>query len=203
MTNTRVLLIRHGVTPTTGQVLPGRAPGLHLSDEGQRQAREVAKRLDPLDLGAIYVSPIERTRETAAPTAGLFRLEPQVDERLLECDFGEWTGRKLSELSALEEWKTVQHQPSHFRFPSGESFREMQERIVGGVLDLAARHRGETIACFSHADPIKAALAHFEGMELDKFQSIFVNPASISVVSFNDEGARSVEKRNSTSGALG
>lgn len=201
MTFTRILLIRHGVTPTTGQVLPGRAPGLHLSERGEAQARGVAKRLDPLNLAAIYVSPLERTRETAAPTAGLFRLEPRVDDRLLECEFGKWTGSKLTELSKLEEWKTVQHKPSEFRFPGGESFAEMQERIVGALRDLAARHEGETIACFSHADPIKAALAHFGGGQLDEFQSIVVDPASISVIGFEGDRAE-VLTRNSTSGDL-
>lgn len=200
MNDTLVLLIRHGLTPTTGQVLPGRAPGLHLSEKGQEQAREVAKRLDPLDLAAVYVSPLERTRETAAPTAGLFRLEARVCEPLLECDFGEWTGAKLSELSRLEEWKTIQQRPSEFRFPGGESFVEMQERIVSGVRDLAARHPGETIACFSHADPIKAALTSFEGLELDRFQSISVDPASISAVRIDASGNAEVLRRNSTSG---
>lgn len=202
MKDTLVLLIRHGLTPTTGQVLPGRAPGLHLSDKGQEQAREVAKRLDPFDLAAIYSSPLERTRETAAPTAGLFRLETRIDDRLLECEFGEWTGAKLSELARLEEWKTVQQNPSEFRFPGGESFVEMQERIVGGIRDLAARHPGETIACFSHADPIKAALTSFEGMELDRFQSVAVDPASVSSLRIDASGNASVLRRNTTSGEL-
>src|SRR3712207_2085478 len=125
---TLVLMVRHGTTPTTGQVLPGRAPGLNLSEVGQGQARRVAERIGPLGrVSAVYASPLERTRQTAAPIAKACGVRVQRRNGLLECDFGEWTGRKLSELRRLREWKTVQSYPSGFRFPGGESFAEMQQ----------------------------------------------------------------------------
>ena len=69
---TTVLLVRHGRTPTTGKVLPGRAKGLHLSDEGRRQAETAAERIVSLgSVDALYCSPLERTRETAAPIAAI------------------------------------------------------------------------------------------------------------------------------------
>lgn len=191
-----LILVRHGVTPTTGEVLPGRAPGLHLSDKGHQQAAAVAKELRGAELTAVYSSPMERTEETAWPTAEMFDLIPLLDQGLLECEFGDWTGRKLTELAKLPEWKTVQNEPSAFRFPGGESFTEMQDRIVTVLHEIAERHREQTVACFSHADPIKAALAHFGGTELDKFQSIAVDPASISVVRIDDDGTTSVVKKN-------
>lgn len=199
---TLILLVRHGVTPTTGQVLPGRAPGLHLSEAGEKQASGVAERLEGLPLAAIYTSPLERARETAAPTAEQFGLTPTVVDGLQECDFGEWTGAKLTELTKLPEWQTVQKEPSAFRFPDGESFPEMQDRMVTTLEGLAQGHRGEVIACFSHADPIKTAVAHLGGTALDSFQSINVAPASVSVAEFSADGSTSMRKTNWTTGSL-
>src|SRR3954470_4030918 len=157
---TLVLLVRHGQTPTTGTTLPGRAAGLHLADKGVEQAQRAADRIAKLDkVTAVYASPLERTRETAAPIAKALGLRVRADRGLLEADFGEWTGRKLADLAKLPDWKTVQRYPSGFRFPGGESFSEMQVRITSTLARLAALHRGETIVAVSHADPIKAALA--------------------------------------------
>ena len=200
--STLIMLVRHGVTPTTGQVLPGRAPGLHLSEVGRGQSRTVAQRLAGVPLAAIYTSPMERTQETAAPSAELFGLTPVVCEGLVECDFGEWTGGKLAELSQLPEWNTVQKTPSEFRFPGGESFAEMQDRMVEALAAIAERHRGEVVACFSHADPIKAAVAHLSGRTLDQFQAITVDPASISVAEFFPDGRTAMVGTNSTTGQL-
>lgn len=199
---TLVILVRHGVTPTTGQVLPGRAPGLHLSDAGQEQAREVAQRLQGLPLTALYTSPMERAQETAVPTVELFGLAPQLTDGLVECDFGEWTGGKLAELAKLPEWQTVQKAPSEFRFPGGESFVEMQERMVTVLGEIASRHRGGMVVCFSHADPIKAAVTHLAGRPLDDFQRVAIDPASVSVVSYNADGTTTMLETNSRSGPL-
>lgn len=200
--STLILLVRHGVTPTTGQILPGRAPGLHLSEAGEKQAREVAERLDGLPLTAIYSSPMERAVETSGPTAEQFGLSPVICDGLVECDFGEWTGEKLTELSTLPEWKTVQKTPSEFRFPGGESFTEMQDRMIGTLGGIAARHRGEVVACFSHADPLKTAVAHLSGTPLDSFQRISTDPASISVAEFPRGGASRILLTNSRTGSL-
>ncbi|HEY6531255.1 MAG TPA: MSMEG_4193 family putative phosphomutase [Acidimicrobiales bacterium] len=186
---TLVLLVRHGQTPTTGSTLPGRAKGLHLSDVGQGQAAAAADRIAALkEVAAVYASPLERTRETGRPIAAARDLKVQVDRGLLECDFGEWTGSKLKDLMKLPEWQTVQRYPSGFRFPGGESFAEMQTRIVGAIDRLVARHPGQTIVAVSHADPIKAALAQALGTHLDLFQRIIVSPCSISAVLYGPSG---------------
>jgi probable phosphomutase (TIGR03848 family) len=188
-TATTVILVRHGQTPTTGTTLPGRAAGLHLADKGIEQAGRAAARIAKLDkVTAVYASPLERTRETAAPIAKALGLRVRADRGLLEADFGEWTGRKLSELGKLPEWKTVQQYPSGFRFPGGESFTEMQVRITSTLARLAERHRGETIVAVSHADPIKAALADALGTHLDLFQRIVVSPCSVSVIWYATTG---------------
>lgn len=196
---TLLLLVRHGETPTTGTVLPGRVPGLHLSDRGRAQAERVAERLAGLPVDGIYSSPLERTRETAEPTAARTGLEVNQDAGLLECDFGEWTGAALAELAALPEWQTVQHSPSAFRFPNGESFTQMQARIVGSLEVLRTAHAGGVVVCFSHADPIKAAVAHALGTHLDLFQRIVISPGSVSAISYVEGQAPAVLMVNSTS----
>lgn len=186
---TTVLLVRHGTTPSTGKVLPGRAPGLHLSDEGQRQAAAVAERLATLPrIDALYSSPLERARETAAPLARALGRRVTIERGLLECDFGDWTGAELKALMKLPEWTTVQRYPSGFRFPGGESFAEMQTRIVGAVQRLCERHPGGVVAAFSHADPIKAAVAHAMGTHLDLFQRIVISTCSVTAITYGASG---------------
>lgn len=187
--STLVLLVRHGQTPTTGKVLPGRAPGLHLADRGREQADAVAARIAALPrVDAIYASPLERTRETAAPIARARGLRVQIDRGLLECDFGDWTGAELKRLMKLPEWTTVQRAPSVFTFPGGESFIAMQHRIVDALARLRARHPGGVVVCVSHADPIKAAVAHALGTHLDLFQRIVVSPCSVSAIAYAPTG---------------
>jgi probable phosphoglycerate mutase len=194
-----VLLVRHGQTPTTGKVLPGRAPGLHLADQGREQADAAAERIGALSkVSAVYASPLERTRETAAPIAKRLGLKTVVDRGLLECDFGEWTGKELKALSKLPEWSGVQRHPSGFRFPGGESFPEMQARMAGTLAKLRDRHPGETIVAVSHADPIKAAVAEAVGTPLDLFQRIVISPCSVTAIAFGMTGP-AVLAVNSTS----
>ena len=186
---TLVLLVRHGLTPTTGTKLPGRAPGLHLSEAGQAQAETVAQRIAPLgDVAAVYASPLERARETAAPIAKATGNRVRTLADLHECDFGEWTGKRLADLYKKKEWKQVQRNPSGFRFPKGESFGEMQVRITDALAQLRARHPGQRVVAVSHADPIKAAVAHAMGTHLDLFQRLVVSPCSVSAVVLTDDG---------------
>jgi probable phosphoglycerate mutase len=199
---TTILLVRHGQTPTTGKVLPGRAKGLHLAETGVRQAERAAERIATLrQVDAVYCSPLERARETAAPIARARGLRPKVEPGLLECDFGDWTGRELKQLMKLPEWSTVQRAPSTFRFPGGESFSEMQLRIVTALERLRAAHPGGTVVAVSHADPIKAAIAHAVGTPLDLFQRIVVSTCSITAITWT-AGGPIVLTVNSTGGDL-
>ncbi|HTN81511.1 MAG TPA: MSMEG_4193 family putative phosphomutase [Acidimicrobiales bacterium] len=199
---TVVVLVRHGQTPTTGTVLPGRAPGLHLSDKGREQADAVATRLEALPkVDAVYASPLERTRETAAPIAKKRHLRVRIEKGLLEADFGEWTGQPLKALFKKPEWQTVQRYPSGFRFPAGESFAEMQARVTGTIDKLVARHSGGIVVAVSHADPIKAAVAQALGTHLDLFQRIVISPCSATVIAYT-AGGPAVLTVNSTNGTL-
>lgn len=190
---TLLLLVRHGQTPTTGKVLPGRAPGLHLAARGIEQAEAVAARIAPLStderpIAAVYASPLERTRETAAPIANALGLRVRRARGLLECDFGDWTGGELKKLAKLPEWRTVQRNPSSFRFPGGESFTEMQTRMTSAIESIRRDHAGQTVVAVSHADPIKAAVAQAMGTHLDLFQRIVVSPCSVSAILYSVDG---------------
>ena len=194
MAATLIIFVRHGRTPTTGTKLPGWAPNLHLSDEGKSQAEMIAKEIKKSSssflgtkVSAVYASPMERTQETAKPIAKTLNLRVRTLQGLNECDFGDWTGRRLRDLSKLKSWSTIQKQPSSFRFPNGESFTEMQNRMLKTVDKILERHSGETVVCVSHADPIKAILASAVGTPLDLFQRILVGPCSASVVLYTKE----------------
>lgn len=187
-----LLLVRHGLTALTGPVLAGRTPEVHLDDRGREQASAVAGRVGTLPLAAIVTSPLERCVETAEVIAAAQRSagrapEWQLEDRIIECGYGAWTGRPIKELVRDPMWKVVQTQPSAARFPDGESLSEMSARAVAAVRDWDARLGPDAIwvAC-SHGDVIKAILADALGLHLDQFQRIVVDPCSVSVVRYTD-----------------
>jgi probable phosphomutase (TIGR03848 family) len=198
---TVVCFVRHGTTPTTGKVLPGRAKGLHLAERGVEEADQTGSRLAVLgSVAAVYSSPLERARETAKGVSAHLGLPVVVERGLIECDFGEWTGAELAKLRKLPEWETVQHHPSGFRFPGGESFVEVQARMAATVERIVARHPGELVVAVSHADPIKIVVGDAMGVPLDLVQRTVISTCSVSVVAYSTAGP-SVLAVNST-GAL-
>jgi probable phosphomutase (TIGR03848 family) len=184
----RLVLARHAVTAQTGPLLSGRLPGIDLSDEGRRQADALADRLSALPVAAVYASPIERTTQTAQSVAARHQLEVRALDGVLEADYGEWTGQKLAELAKTDLWKVVQRAPSRARFPGGESLAAMQARMVAALDAVVAAHPGELVVVVSHADPIKAAVAHYTGVHLDLFQRIMISPASVTTFVFSEHG---------------
>jgi len=176
--------------PTTGKILPGRAPGLHLAEKGRAQALAVAERIAAMEKPptAVYASPLERTRETAAPIASSLGLRVRTARGLIEADVGDWTETPLAKLYKTKEWPTVQRWPSGFRFPGGESFAEMSVRSMDALLDLVAAHPGQTIVAVSHADPIKAVVAAAAGVPLDLMQRLVISPCSVSALLFTSGG---------------
>jgi probable phosphomutase (TIGR03848 family) len=181
-----VLLVRHGrSSANAAATLAGRASGVRLSDDGHAQAAAVAGRLAGLPVAAVISSPLERCTETAAPIAAALGLTSETDDRLVECDYGDWTGRPLAELSKDPAWRVVQDHASAAVFPGGESLRGMQQRAVDAVRDRNARLApGGLWVAVTHADVIKAVLADALGMHLDAFQRIVVDVASVSVIRY-------------------
>jgi probable phosphomutase (TIGR03848 family) len=191
---TTVLLVRHGLTAVTGTVLLGWTPGVGLDGRGRRQAREVADRLAGVPLAAVVSSPLQRCRETAAEIAARrpgsdTEIGVEVDDRLGECRYGDWTGRKLAELTAEPLWRTVQEHPSAVVFPGpgGEALRETQARGVAAVRDWNDRLGPDAtwLAC-SHADVIKTVVADAMGLHLDLFQRIAVDTCSLTVIRYTE-----------------
>ena len=182
-----VLLVRHGLTALTGPVLAGRTPGVHLDERGQKQAAVVAERIAVLPLTAIVTSPMERCVETAEAIRGGQTGNPawHVDDRLIECGYGDWTGRPFKELMKEPLWKVVQTQPSAVRFPNGEALAEMATRAVAAVRawDDALGEDAVWVAC-THGDIIKAIVADALGLHLDQYQRIVPDPCSVSVIRY-------------------
>lgn len=187
-----LILVRHGRTTANATgMLAGRAPGVKLDDVGLGQAARVAERLAVVPLVGVVSSPLERCRQTAHLILDHQTGRPAapIDTGITECDYGQWQGRALSELSTEKLWSVVQTQPSAAVFPGGESLAAMQARSVAAIRrhDLAfeAEHGpGAVWAAVSHGDIIKAILADALGMHLDLFQRISVGPASVSIVRY-------------------
>lgn len=192
----RILLVRHAPTPETGTKLTGRLGGVHLGEDGRAIAARTADNLAGVKIRAVYSSPIERTWETAEEVASRHGLEPVREDGLLEVDYGDWSGRTLASLSKLKAWRVVQVTPSRMTFPNGENLADAQRRAVATLERLAAAHRRHTIAAVTHADVVKAAVAHFIGTPLDQFQRIGVSPASVTVVDIPSEGPPRVTALN-------
>lgn len=189
-----VLLIRHGrSTANTSGVLAGWTPGIGLDDTGRAQADALAVRLGGISLATLITSPLQRCRETLVPLAAATGLEPVPDERLGECRYGDWTGRKITELTKDKLWKVVQAHPSAVTFPgqAGESMPTMAARGVAAVRDwdtrIAATAGGNAVwAACSHGDVIKAIVADALGLHLDQFQRVVIDPGSVTAISYTE-----------------
>jgi probable phosphomutase (TIGR03848 family) len=185
-----VILLRHGrSTSNTAGTLAGRSEGVDLDDKGREQAVGLIDRIGDLPIRAVITSPLLRCRRTVEPLAEALCLEPLVEERLAEVDYGEWTGRKIGELAKEPLWRVVQAHPSAAVFPGGEGLAQVQARAVFAVREhdrrLSDEHGGDAlwVAC-THGDVIKALIADAYGIHLDGFQRVTADPASVSVIRY-------------------
>ena len=195
---TTVLLVRHGLTATTGQLLTGWTPGIGLDERGRAQAKALGERLASVPLDAIVTSPLDRCRETVeqivAARGGHVRpdeagqaAEPVVEERVGECKYGDWTGQPLNDLVKDPLWPVVQAHPSAVRFPgaAGETMLDMQHRAVSAVREWNERlGKSATYLICSHGDVIKAIVADSLGLHLDQCQRIVADPCSLTVIRY-------------------
>ncbi len=186
---TTIVLVRHATTAATGKRLGGWTPGVHLDESGVAQAEAAAQRLASSAVAAVYSSPLERTQDTARIIARPHQLRVRTRRGLGEVDYGDWTDKPLGQLRRRKLWGVIQATPSRVTFPGGESIRGAQARAVDATETLADQHPGETVVCVSHADVIKAVVAHHLGMPLDAFQRLVISPASITVLQLPSGGA--------------
>jgi probable phosphomutase (TIGR03848 family) len=197
-----LLLIRHGRTDANANgVLAGRTPGVLLDEVGRSATEDLAKRLQGVKVSQVVSSPLERTVETAKI---LFSKDTNIalEDRLLECDYGDWQGSKLSELAVHELWPIVQQRPDEMIFPNGESMNDMSARASTAVREWDAKltqEHGDKVVwvAVSHGDIIKAICADAMGLPLRKFQSLMIEPASVSVIHYSESGS-AVSKLNDT-----
>ncbi|MGH3310245.1 MAG: histidine phosphatase family protein [Streptomyces sp.] len=186
-----LILVRHGrSTANTAGLLAGRAPGVALDEHGLAQAGALPGRLSALPLAALVSSPLQRCRETLEPlVTARPGLPLHTEDGISECDYGDWSGRKLAELGDEPLMTTVQQHPSAAAFPGGESMRGMQTRAVEAVRGWNARIEAEhgadaLYAMCTHGDIIKSIVADALGMHLDLFQRIAVGPCSLTVIRY-------------------
>jgi probable phosphomutase (TIGR03848 family) len=187
-----LLLIRHGDNDYLAKNrLPGHIPGIHLNKHGNEQAALLAQSLSKLPIKAIYCSPLERAIETAQPLAQSLGIEIQIRPDLTDGDVGDWEGRYWKVLRRNKLWKIIQQNPSQFQFPGGETFVQIQGRVVTTLDAIVSTHvKDETIAVVFHADPIKLAVAHYLGLPLDNFQRLTINAGSITILSIHDASSQ-------------
>ncbi|MHB8511740.1 MAG: MSMEG_4193 family putative phosphomutase [Actinomycetota bacterium] len=185
-----LFLIRHAETPITGVRLAGWRPGVHLSEQGRKQAEGLIERFNDVALNAIYSSPLERTVETAQPLAHARKMRIKTRDQLGEVRYGQWEYKPLKVLAKSSHWRTIISHPSEGRFPGGEALRETQARVVAAIANIADQHPKESIAVFTHADVVKMIVAHYAGIHLDLYARLAIAPASVSALWIGDGAPR-------------
>lgn len=181
-------LIRHGDNESLGKYLPGQKPGIHLNEQGQEQAKQIAASLEKAGIERIYTSPLERTMETAQPLAGLLQLKIIIEAGFIEIDAGDLTGQPFDDLEKMEIWRALRQDPGRNSFPHGEAYLSAQDRLWQAVEHIRAVERGvKSVAIFTHADCIKLIIARAMQMPLARFQALIVAPASLSLLGFRKE----------------
>lgn len=194
------MLVRHGVTGATGTRLGGRTPA-PLSEDGRTQAGAVASRLagSGTAFAGVHSSPVVRALETARPIGAALDVEVEELPGVAEFDYGDWTDRTLKQVRRTKAWRWVQATPSRVTFPDGESFPRAQLRAVAAIEELVARYTDrQTVVVVSHADVIKALVAHYAGVPLDLFQRLVISPASLTVLAVPRQGVPRLLTMNDT-----
>ena len=187
---TTVLLIRHAIHDRLNRVLCGRMPGVSINSAGEAQARALADRLAKLGIAAIYSSPLERTQETAAPLSKRLGLPITIDPLLDEVDFGAWTGLTFEALHGESGWTVWNTERSQGRPPGGETIQDVQRRLALWLRNMAVVQLNHTIAAFSHADVIKAAVADILGSSIDRLHRFAIDPVTVTRIEVDDGEAR-------------
>jgi probable phosphoglycerate mutase len=187
-----LLLIRHGENDyvKTGK-MAGQIPGVHLNERGQKQAQALGEALKDVPIKAIYSSPLERAMETAEPIATSHSLQILQESNLKDANIGKWQGKSIRALRLTNAWKVVQHSPSRFQFPEGESFVDLQTRLVNVLESIIRKHNKpkDIVAVVFHADPIKLVVSHFLGLPLDHFQRLSCDTGSLTAIYAGEMGA--------------
>ena len=185
---TRLLLIRHALASGVGGKIAGRSEGISLVPAGYKQARRLKQLLAGIDIAAIYSSPQQRARETADALVGGGDQAVHIVAQLDELDYGDWTGRLISELNSVPQWQAFNSVRSCARIPNGELILEVQARAIGFMEQVAARHPDQCVAIVTHGDVIRAVLSYYLGLPIDLMLRLEISPASVSIVQLEPAG---------------
>jgi probable phosphomutase (TIGR03848 family) len=186
----RLLLIRHALNDWVGKRVAGWTPGVSLNEEGREQAARLAQALEPVPLQALYSSPLERAVETAEPIAKSHGLPMEIRDSIGESRYGELEGKPIEDIFKEDLWEKWRLNPSRTRFPGAETTYEVQVRVVEQLEQILQDHPEGNVAVVTHADPIRVAVAHYVGLPLDLLGRLWVSPASVSVLRFDEWGPR-------------
>jgi len=198
---TRLLLVRHGEKLANRDYRYIGVKDEPLSTHGQAQALQLAQAVAIFPVAAVYSSPLQRAYQTAIPIAERHTLEALKLDALRECNFGTWEGLSRAEVLArspqdahhLLEWE----RDLAIAPPAGERFADMQRRVCAAVEQLAQAHSAQTIVLVAHVGPIKVLLCSAMGAPLTSSLRIFLDPATISVVDWQDMAHATVRLVNS------
>lgn len=187
---TTLLLIRHGEFDGAGTVIAGWGDGVALNARGREQMEALGSRLGNASVAAIYASPLDRTWESALILAASCGVQPQRADALGELRFGDWTGRSIDELAGAAGWMEFNTLRSFAPTPDGELLLEVQARAIATIVNWRTAHAEQVIAAVTHADVIRAILAHALGAPLDLAGRMEVAPASVSALQIGGDFVR-------------
>ena len=187
---TTVLFVRHVPHALQNRVFVSRQDGVPLADDAPERLERLAARLSREPLAAVYASPVQRTRETAAAIAAPHGREVIARDAFVEIEYGAWSGREMEAMCSDPDWRVWNQVRSLARPPGGETMLEVQARMMAGLEQVRADHPDQTVAVVSHGDPIKTALLYLLGLPIDAYDRFEVEPGSISTVALGDWGAK-------------
>lgn len=186
---TRLYLIRHGETEWNRG---GRYQGwtdIALSEEGQWQAKLLAKRFEYMPLDAIYASPLKRAIATAEPIAKQKGLPIILDEHFKEINFGEWEGHTVAELTEKygKPYTDFFENPFAHSMPGEGSFHKVAERSMAGFEEIMKKHRGQRVAIVAHGGLLRVFMITLLGLDLTMYRRMWLTNTSISMVDINED----------------
>lgn len=185
-----ILLVRHAAHARVDQILCGRMADVRLGTTGMAQAKLLAGSLAHEPLAALYSSPLERCRETAAALGQATGRTVSIDERITEIDFGRWTGARFDALASDPLWRLWNERRGEAAAPDGERMAEVQVRALAAIDAWRRLHAGRTVAAVTHGDVIRAVVCATLGLSLDRILTFTIDPASVTALSIWEGGGQ-------------
>ena len=185
-----IIFLRHAQAENnTKRILAGRTEGVPLTKTGVQQAERISEYLKPLDISAIYSSPIERASHTAEIVAKNSSLDYELDDRLTEIDMGKFTLVNYDDLLAKHGnifLKFYENDPVIAEHKV-ETFPEVKERILDMVTHIVKKHKNENVILVTHMDPIKSMLSIVMDLKPKTLFELIIVNASLTIIKEQDK----------------